>query len=127
MLTHIRSPWIDTHIIVQPVINSVEIYVIKTVYLYYYCIRDEELQEQLWEISIERVRDWLSPEILEKYGTRIPSQPNENRRGDNNEQQSGQGTTVQSDSTNKGTTDQSDSAANEPASGDVQENENGDD
>ena len=32
-------------------------------------IRDEQLQEQLWEISIEAVREHLSPGILEQYGS----------------------------------------------------------
>lgn len=31
--------------------------------------RDEQLQEQLWEISIEAVREHLSPGILEQYGS----------------------------------------------------------
>ena len=30
--------------------------------------RNEASQEQLWEISINAVKDWLSPEILAKYG-----------------------------------------------------------
>ena len=33
--------------------------------------RNAELQEQLWEISINIVKDWITPEILEKYGSRI--------------------------------------------------------
>ena len=32
-------------------------------------IRDEQLQEQLWEISVKAVREHLSPEILEQYGS----------------------------------------------------------
>ena len=30
--------------------------------------RNEAFQEQLWEISINAVKDWLSPDILAKYG-----------------------------------------------------------
>ena len=30
--------------------------------------RNEALQEQLWEISVTAIKDWLSPEILAKYG-----------------------------------------------------------
>ena len=30
--------------------------------------RDETLQEQLWEISVNAIRTYLSPEILERYG-----------------------------------------------------------
>ena len=33
--------------------------------------RNTELQEQLWEISINIVKDWITPEILEKYGSRM--------------------------------------------------------
>ena len=33
--------------------------------------RNTELQEQLWEISINIVKDWITPEILQKYGSRI--------------------------------------------------------
>ena len=36
-----------------------------------YLYRNAELQEQLWEISINIVKDWITPEILEKYGSRI--------------------------------------------------------
>ena len=28
-----------------------------------------ELQEQLWEISSNIVKEWLSPELFEKYGS----------------------------------------------------------
>eukprot|EP00731_Ephydatia_muelleri_P030503 Em0022g17a len=30
--------------------------------------RDESLQEQLWEISVNALRTYLSPEVLERYG-----------------------------------------------------------
>ena len=34
-----------------------------------YCLlRQERAQEQLWEISINIVKDYLSPEVLDKYG-----------------------------------------------------------
>ena len=40
--------------------------------------RDEAQQEQLWEISINIVKDYLSPEVFEKYGatlaTGVPSE-----------------------------------------------------
>ena len=29
------------------------------------------MQEQLWEISINIVKDWITPEIRDKYGSRI--------------------------------------------------------
>ena len=35
--------------------------------------RDEANQEQLWEISINIVKDYLSPEVLERYGTALPT------------------------------------------------------
>ena len=33
--------------------------------------RDEAQQEQLWEISINIVKDYLSPEVFEKYGATL--------------------------------------------------------
>ena len=39
--------------------------------VFYILYRNDELQEQLWEISINIVKDWITPEILEKYGSRI--------------------------------------------------------
>ncbi len=41
-----------------------------TNYYYLFLVRNSELQEQLWQVSIEKVKDWLSPDILEKYGQR---------------------------------------------------------
>lgn len=35
------------------------------------CHRNEKLQEELWEISVSIVKDFLSPEVLEKYGPRF--------------------------------------------------------
>ena len=35
--------------------------------------RDEAQQEQLWEISINIVKDYLSPEVLERYGATLPT------------------------------------------------------
>ena len=35
--------------------------------------RDEAQQEQLWEISINIVKDYLSPEVFEKYGATLPT------------------------------------------------------
>ena len=35
--------------------------------------RDEAQQEQLWEISINIVKDYLSPEVFEKYGATLPA------------------------------------------------------
>ena len=40
--------------------------------LYYSVYRDESKQEQLWEISINMIKEFLAPEVLERYG---PSQP----------------------------------------------------
>ena len=39
--------------------------------------RDQELQKRLWEISINIVKDYLTPEVLEKYGCPENSQPRE--------------------------------------------------
>ena len=36
----------------------------------YYPFRNEKFQEQLWEISVNAVKDYLSPEVLEKYGSK---------------------------------------------------------
>ena len=36
---------------------------------HYYSVQEQ--QEELWEISVQKVKNWLSPEILEKYGTRL--------------------------------------------------------
>lgn len=30
--------------------------------------RDQQLQQQLWEISVNIVKDYLTPELLQKYG-----------------------------------------------------------
>ena len=35
------------------------------------CHRNNKLQEELWEISVSIVKDFLSPEVLEKYGPRF--------------------------------------------------------
>ena len=40
--------------------------------------RNEEFQEQLWEISVTAVKDYLSPEVLEKYGSRTPPAATQN-------------------------------------------------
>ena len=46
--------------------------------------RNETAQEQLWDISINIVKDYLSPEVLEKYGPvqqlGIPSEQADNSR-----------------------------------------------
>ena len=42
-----------------------------TIIIYY---RDTDLQEQLWDISINSVKAWLSPEIVEKYCSNIATQ-----------------------------------------------------
>ena len=39
--------------------------------------RDQQLQEQLWEISVNIVKDYLTPEVLEKYGSAENSQSQE--------------------------------------------------
>ena len=36
--------------------------------------RDESQQEQLWEISINMIKEFLTPELLERYGGRVSSQ-----------------------------------------------------
>lgn len=36
-----------------------------------YLHRNKQIQEQLWEISVNIVKDFLSPEVLEKYGPRF--------------------------------------------------------
>ena len=33
--------------------------------------RNEELQEQLWEIGVNIVKDYLSPEVLRQYGAAL--------------------------------------------------------
>ena len=40
-----------------------------------YSNRSPELQEQLWEVSVNKVKDWVTPEILEKYGARMDVTP----------------------------------------------------
>ena len=39
--------------------------------------RDQQLQQQLWEISVNIVKDYLTPEVLEKYGCPENSQSRE--------------------------------------------------
>lgn len=41
---------------------------VNKIYLLNLPLRDETLQEQLWEISVNAIRTYLSPEILERYG-----------------------------------------------------------
>ena len=36
--------------------------------------RDESQQEQLWEISINMIKEFLTPELLERYGGRLSIQ-----------------------------------------------------
>ena len=36
--------------------------------------RDEHFQEELWRISIDMVKDHLSPETLEKYSPTAPTE-----------------------------------------------------
>ena len=44
-----------------------------TVYKTLCVCRNEQFQEELWNISCDLLKDWLSPEIRSKYCT--PSQP----------------------------------------------------
>jgi len=39
--------------------------------------RDKVVQEQLWGISVNIVKEFLSPEVLAKYGEPITSDPTE--------------------------------------------------
>ena len=32
------------------------------------CYRNEQYQEELWHISCELLKEWMSPEIWDKYG-----------------------------------------------------------
>jgi len=32
------------------------------------CFRNEQYQEELWSISCELLKEWMSPEIRDKYG-----------------------------------------------------------
>lgn len=34
-----------------------------------YCTRNEQFQEELWRISCDLLKDWMSPEIRSKYST----------------------------------------------------------
>ena len=47
--------------------------------------RNEQYQEELWKISCELLKDWMSPEIWEKYG---PSKQNDNDTMDADSNQS---------------------------------------
>ena len=49
----------------MPSVNSLIIFVS------YFPLWDESLQEQLWEISMNALRAHLSPEVLERYGEAI--------------------------------------------------------
>ena len=44
-------------------------------YYYYFIYRNEEYQEELWKISCELLKEWMSPEIWGKYG---PSKQTDN-------------------------------------------------
>ena len=35
---------------------------------YTFSIRNEQYQEELWSISCELLKEWMSPEIRDKYG-----------------------------------------------------------
>ena len=42
--------------------------------------RNEQFQEELWSISCDLLKDWMSPEIRSKYST--PSQPSATQSSD---------------------------------------------
>ena len=42
------------------------------------CYRNQQLQEHLWKISINIVKGYLSPEVLEKYGASESTQDTKN-------------------------------------------------
>ena len=43
--------------------------------------RNEQYQEELWDISIKAIRQYLSPEVLEKYGAARPPTTTSNSSG----------------------------------------------
>ena len=53
--------------------------------------RNAQLQEQLWEISINIVKDWMTPEILEKYGSRMEfTKPKVKEESTQNQEETGE-------------------------------------
>lgn len=50
---------------------------LKVEHLYHLPPRDKVVQEQLWGISVKIVKEFLSPEVLAKYGEPIASDPTE--------------------------------------------------
>ena len=41
-------------------------------YIPLFVFRNESHQEQLWEISIKMIKEFLTPELLERYGPTLP-------------------------------------------------------
>ena len=50
--------------------------------------RDEKQQEQLWEISINMIKEFMTPEVLQQYGPALPvsSQEEQQEGSQSNEQ-----------------------------------------
>ena len=54
--------------------------------------RNEQFQEELWSISCDLLKDWMSPEIRSKYST--PSQPSATQSSDGGDVSGKTATTV---------------------------------
>ena len=56
--------------------------------------RNEQFQEELWSISCDLLKDWMSPEIQSKYCTHSQQSQSSNNDGESETDKTAQTTTM---------------------------------
>ena len=73
-------------------------------YAYVVLYRNEQFQEELWRISCNLLKDWMSPEIWSKYSTASQHTVTQSSNGDGGDVTDNTTTTVDNETDNTTTT-----------------------